>query len=120
MTGILILAHGSREKETEATLGQIADMLKQLLNTENIESAFLQFSETTLKKGLLKLVEKGIKNIKVVPYFLFDGVHIKEDVPAEIDAFLKEYPEVKICFGRTLGADERLAEILADRVRELI
>jgi sirohydrochlorin ferrochelatase len=123
MLGILILAHGSREKETEKTLATIIDMVKKELsseNIENIECAFLQFVETNLEKGLLKLIEKGSDDIKVIPYFLFEGVHIKEDIPMEINEFLKEYPNVKISFGKTLGTDERLAQIVADRVREVI
>jgi len=118
--GVLILAHGSREKSTEDTLSIIMKMLRQELNLENIESAYLQFSENNLEKGLLKFINKGITDIKVIPYFLFEGIHIKEDIPKEIDEFLKKYPGVKISFGHTLGADKRLAETLADRVREII
>lgn len=120
MNGVLILAHGSREKETEETLEKIVSMVKENLGLEDVEKAFLQFSETNLEKGLLNLMAKGIRDIKVVPYFLFDGVHIREDIPKEIEEFLKEYPDVRITFGRTLGDDVRLSRILADRVRELL
>ena len=34
--------------------------------------------------------------------------------------FAKGYPGVKITMGRTLGADRRLADIVADRIRELV
>lgn len=120
MNGVLILAHGSREKETEETLTSILAMLKTKLGMEHIEKAFLQFSECNLECGLKKLVDQGIKDIKVIPYFLFEGVHIKEDIPKELADFTKNYPEVQITFGKTLGSDARLAEILADRVKELI
>jgi len=120
MTGVLILAHGSREKETEQTLERIIAMLKEILGLEYIEKAFLQFSECNLEQGLKNLIAKGITEIKVVPYFLFEGVHIKEDIPKEIEEFLKDYPHIQIAFGRTLGADIRLSQVLADRVRELI
>lgn len=120
MKAVLILAHGSRQSETEDTLKCIVDMLKQELETDNIETAFLQFSEINLHKGLTTLIEKGATDIKIVPYFLFEGVHIKEDIPGEIEEFKKEYPDVSIQLGRTLGADRRLAQILKDRVLEII
>lgn len=120
MTGVLVLAHGSREKETESTLDKIVSSLNQRLQGTHIESAFLQFSDTNLKKGLLKLIDNGVTDIKVVPYFLFEGVHIKEDIPNEIKAFNQEYPNVKITLGRTLGVDQRLTEVLEDRIKELI
>ena len=120
MTGVLVLAHGSREKETEATLDQIVSLLKAKLNIKHIEKAFLQFSDMSLGKGLEKLIDQGVNDIKVVPYFLFEGVHIKEDIPNEIKEFAQSYPQVRITLGRTLGADRRLAEVLADRIKELV
>lgn len=123
MTGILILAHGSRKSETENTLQKIIEMVKAELKSANnvplVEYAFLQFSDNNLEMGLKKLVDHGADKIKIIPYFLFDGVHILEDIPAEIDAFLKENPEVEIRFGQTLGADIRLAKIVVDRVKEM-
>jgi len=118
--GILILAHGSRQKETEETLNSVAAMLKQEVEAEIIETAFLQFSEKNLFEGLKSLTQKGATDIKIVPYFLFEGVHIKEDIPNEIGEFKKDNPNIKIQLGRTLGADKRLALILKDRVLEMI
>jgi sirohydrochlorin ferrochelatase len=120
MTGVLILAHGSREKETEATLAQIVSLLKEKLQLDKIESAFLQFSEPNVERGLAQLISQGVTDIKVVPYFLFAGVHIKEDIPKAIREFNKSCPQVKITMGETLGADPRLADVLADRVKSLL
>ncbi len=119
MIGILILAHGSREKQTEHTMDLILSSLQKKLPETYIEKAFLQFSETNLEKSIQKMVDQGITDIKVVPYFLFEGVHIREDIPNEIRQLSQRYPDVRITMGRTLGADPRLADILADRVKEL-
>ncbi|UWG98192.1 CbiX/SirB N-terminal domain-containing protein [Dehalobacter sp. DCM] len=123
MTGILILAHGSRQSETENTLKEIIAMvqteLKTTISADLITYAFLQFSENNLEMGLKKLVDQGVNKIKIIPYFLFDGVHIQEDIPAEIDEFLKDNPGVEISFGKTLGADRRLAKILVDRISDM-
>jgi sirohydrochlorin ferrochelatase len=120
MKGILIVAHGSREKETEETFKKIVVMLRKKLENENIEYAFMQFCEKTIEKAIAQLVNNGVNDIKVIPYFLFDGVHIKEDIPAKINELCSIYPDIKISFGNTLGADYRLADILADRVSEIL
>lgn len=119
MTGILILAHGSRQKETENTLLKIIQLVKAELKSELVQHAFLQFSENNLEKGLKTLIDQGATEIQVIPYFLFDGVHILEDIPAEVENFLKAHPDVKISLGRTLGADQRLAQMLVEQVREM-
>lgn len=120
MKGILILAHGSREKSTEDTLVEIILQLKEEMMEYLIESAYLQFSEMNLEAGLNKLVAQGADDIKVIPYFLFDGVHIKEDIPKEIEEYLEDKKGIKISMGKTLGTDPRLAMILTDRVREAL
>jgi sirohydrochlorin ferrochelatase len=124
MKGLLILAHGSKWKETEETLSVVVDMLREELGNSSgigaIETAFLQFSDKTLHSGLKALADKGIDDIVVIPYFLFAGTHIKEDIPEEIAEFTKEYPNIRIHFGNTLGTDKRLALILKDRVIEMM
>lgn len=119
MTGILLLAHGSREGDTEKTMRQITEYVKAELQNDLVEEAYLQFRDINLEKGLESLIARGADAITIIPYFLFAGVHIKEDIPAEIKAFNQHYPHVKITMGRTLGDDKRLADIIVDRVREI-
>ena len=94
MTGILLLAHGSREGDTEETMTQMTRFVKAQFKNELIDEAYLQFRGKNLEKGLLSLMGRGADDIKVIPYFLFEGVHIKEDIPAEIDTFRKAHPDV--------------------------
>lgn len=63
MTGVLILAHGSCEKETDLTLNIIANATKEVLGIQMIETATLRFSENNLRIGLLNLIDKGATNI---------------------------------------------------------
>ena len=124
MKGVLILAHGSRRKETENTLkaviGALKEELEQTGEVNEIETAFLQFSERNLHAGLKALTDKGVEEIVVAPYFLFEGIHILEDIPDEIAGFTKQYPHIKIRLAKPLGKDKRLAMILKDRIMELI
>ena len=120
MKGVLILAHGSREDDTEKTMDAIAEMVKEKLPDTIIETAYLQFRERDLKNGLENLIRQGANDILLIPYFLFSGVHIRHDIPAEIDEFLRNRKDVKIRMGDTLGADPRFAEVLAERIRQTL
>ena len=117
MKGVLVIAHGSRANETEATLEAVLSMVKKKLPETFIEHAFMEFSDRTIEKGVSALNAKGVTEIKVVPYFLFTGIHIKEDIPNMVAECAVNYPGVKITMGEPLGADERLADILVDRIR---
>lgn len=117
MKGILVLAHGSRIEATKNTINQVVDMVREKVKEFPIVIAYMEFCEENIEHGIKALVEQGVDQIKVVPYFLFEGIHIRKDIPEEIQEALKDYPGVTVEMGETLGVDERLADILADRIR---
>lgn len=116
MNGVLILAHGSRVQKTQDTITAVVDIAKSKLKDIPVEIAYMEFCDVNIAKGLSLLAEKGVTNIKAVPYFLFEGIHIKEDIPNEIGEWLKDNEGITVTMGETLGADPRLADILVDRI----
>ena len=116
MKGVLVVAHGSRVKETETTLVSVLKIVEDILPGVRIEHAFMEFSERTLEKGVAALVAHGVTEIKIVPYFLFTGVHLREDIPRMVERCVSSHPEVEVVMGEALGVDRRLAEILVDRI----
>jgi len=119
MNGILILAHGSKRQETEQTLNSLVSKVKQKTGEKLVVPAYLQFSEQNLKAGIEQLIDSGANDIKVVPMFLFDGVHVTQDIPEELNAIMAKHPGIKIRMSKHLGDDDRIAEIIADRIRSL-
>jgi sirohydrochlorin ferrochelatase len=118
MKSVLVVAHGSRAKGTEAVLEAVLAMVKAKMPNAIIEGAFMEFSERTLEKGVSALAAQGATEIKIVPYFLFTGVHLQEDIPQMGAACAASFPGVKITMGEPLGVDERLADILVDRIAD--
>ena len=120
MKGVLIVGHGSRRKETALTLESVVEMARKRLPYILVEIAYMEFSERSIPAGLDALTSRGANEIAVVPYFLFDGIHIREDIPEELKKYRAEHPDVKITMGKPLGEDERLGAILADRVLQCL
>ena len=118
MKGILVIAHGSRAKETEATLDSVLSMVKAKLPDIIMECAFMEFSDRSVEKGVSALAERGVSEIKIVPYFLFMGVHLKRDIPEMVAKCAAGFPDIKITMGEPLGVDERLADIIVDRIQK--
>ena len=114
--GVLVVAHGSRAKETETALEAVLSTVKAKMPETIIEYAFMEFSDRTIEKGLSALASK-VTEIKVVPYFLFMGIHIKKDIPNIVAACAVNFPGITITMGKPLGPDERLADILVDRIK---
>ena len=116
MKAVLVIAHGSRVKETERTLVAVLNMVRERMPDLCIEHAFMEFSDQTPAKAVQSLVDQKVTEIKVVPYFLFTGVHLNEDIPAIIKGCMADHPNVRVIMGEPLGVDVRLADILVDRI----
>ncbi|MCL1836033.1 MAG: CbiX/SirB N-terminal domain-containing protein [Treponema sp.] len=116
MKGILVVAHGNREKETGAIFDTILSMVKVQLPETTIEYACLKYSDRTIEKGIEALAARGITEITIVPYFLFVGKHLKVDLPYMVAQCAPKFPEIQITIGEVLGIDQRLADILVDRI----
>ncbi|MCX7843467.1 MAG: CbiX/SirB N-terminal domain-containing protein [Clostridia bacterium] len=116
MEGILILAHGSKRQETERIMNSLVSKVKAKTGKHLVQAAYLQFSEQNLEAGIEGLAREGARDIKVVPMFLFDGVHVTEDIPKELDAIKEKHPGLKISMTKHLGDDDRIADIIVDRI----
>ncbi len=119
MNSILILAHGSQIKETEAIVDSLVEKVKKRTGSELVQAAYLQFSEQDLESGIRQLSDKGADSIKVVPMFIFDGVHVTQDIPGELEEIRARYPDIKINLSRHIGDDDRLADIITDRAASI-
>lgn len=119
MNGILILAHGSKRTETEQTLNILVDKVKAKTGEKLVMPSYLQFSDQNLEVGIDKLVELGATSISIVPMFLFDGVHVTQDIPQELEQIKQKHKGITIRMSGHLGADDRIADIIVDRIESL-
>lgn len=122
--GIVILAHGSRAEVPEANqiLLQMVEMVKTKTNGENVRPAYMNSRSPGphLAQAVAALVAEGYREIIIAPWFLTNGLHIQQDIPEILAELRVSYPQIKIELARPLGADSRLADILLDRIREVI
>jgi len=120
--GVVILAHGSRAIAWEANqlVVKIVEMYKAKMGNKNVKPAYMnsQSGGPSLEEAVTELVNEGLTEIIVAPWFLTDGLHIREDIPEIINTLEEKYPQIKITLAKVLGADERIVDILIDRVEE--
>jgi sirohydrochlorin cobaltochelatase len=54
-----------------------------------------------------------------MPYFLHRGAHIKRDIITNINATLEKYRFQNVFMTKHLGVDERLVDLIVERVKEV-
>jgi precorrin-8X/cobalt-precorrin-8 methylmutase len=122
-TGVIILCHGSRGErgivEVTEALRKVTEGVKPLLppGVEVIGAAF-QFNHPTLEEAVESLVVRGVERIVIMPYFLFAGRHITEDIPRLVEGLRVSYLDKKFLVTKPLGFEEHFVVSVAKRIEE--
>ena len=117
-TAILLMAHGSRIAEANNAAYEIAEMIRAASEFEIVEVAFREMHPPDIQSAIDRCVAQGAERILLMPYFLFVGAHVREDLPAEMTLAAQRYPQVEFAMGNHLGAHRKLAEIVIERIAE--
>jgi sirohydrochlorin ferrochelatase len=114
MKALLLIAHGSRRKQSNDEVVILADRLKLNCSEqyEIIHAGFLELAETLIPDGIKKCVDDGATSIVVLPYFLNSGRHVIEDIPNIVNETKSHYPNINIKIAPHLGASNLIMELL--------
>lgn len=120
--GILLVDHGSRRPEANALIESLAEVLRTKLQLHSdagewfVRTAHLEIEAPDIAEGVAACVSDGAERILIHPFFLVPGRHSQVDVPEQAAAAQRKHPEVEIRVTRSLGPDDKLVEIVLDRV----
>ena len=114
MTGLILFAHGSPVPSANDAVHAVTLELGRRIGRE-VETAFLECSPPTMADAVAALVERGVTKIRVVPYFLTTGIHLKRDLPRIVEQLRPIYPSVSIEVAQPLDGHPALLDILVDR-----
>jgi len=114
MNALLLVAHGSRRKQSNDEVDRLAEKLRDNCSGQYkiIHSAFLELAETLIPDGIKKCIDDGATSVIVLPYFLNSGRHVIEDIPAIVNETRGHYPDVDIRIAPHLGASDLMMELL--------
>ena len=116
-TALIVLAHGSRNPvASDQFMALVAQLQAQ--RGESVSAAFMELAAPSLAEAVAEAVVAGANEIVVQPCFLFDGNHIRRDVPEMLAGLQTQHPSVAFRCGRPIGPDRRIVEILLERAAE--
>ncbi len=141
--GVLLVGHGSRLPYGKDIISQIAEIYKEKTDY-HVAVGFMNMSKPSIPSAINHLANIGVEKIVVTPVFLAPGVHTTQDIPQILglnDINLKhnhqedsehnhshkhdeDVEEIRfkgeIIYTEPLGADERIANIIKDRVDDAL
>lgn len=114
MKGTVVVGHGSRSKDAVDVFFKIVDRLRNKIEGE-VEGCFMELSKPNIPETFKKMYENGVREFTVLPYFLFNGIHIKEDIPEILREIKEKYGDIKISMAGPLGYHEYIIDMLKER-----
>lgn len=110
-TGILLFGHGARDPAWARPMERAREHLVTSAPEIAVELGFLEFMQPGLGEAIDRLVARGAERITVVPMFLAQGGHLKNDLPVLLEAAREKHPSCEI--RQTLAAGESETVIAA-------
>jgi sirohydrochlorin cobaltochelatase len=113
-SAIILFAHGARDPEWAAPFRRMVARLRAARPDLPVQLAFLELMQPALADAVAGMAADGIKRITLVPLFLAQGGHLKEDLPRLLDDIRRSHPGVTIDVSQAIGDSEVLTAAIAD------
>lgn len=115
MKGLLLVAHGSRRVQSNEEIATVAHALESRVQAQfaHTTHAFLELAEPSIPEGIDSLIQQGVSEITILPYFLSAGRHVHEDVPGIVQSKQQLHPDVPMTIAPYIGEASEMIDVLA-------
>jgi sirohydrochlorin cobaltochelatase len=115
-TALVLFAHGSRDPEWPSPLRRVRAAVLAGAPGLRVELAFLEFITPNLQDCVSSMVSEGFDRIVVVPMFIAQGGHLKNDLPMIVDELRVRFPTVVFEMPGPVGEAESVVQAMATHV----
>jgi sirohydrochlorin ferrochelatase len=121
MRALLIIAHGSRRKESNDEVCRLAERIREnsVPAFNLVDCAFLEISSPQVDSAIADLVDEGATEINIFPYFLSAGTHVASDIPRIIAEEKALYPNVRFSVLPHLGALQGISSLILNHIYKI-
>jgi sirohydrochlorin cobaltochelatase len=112
-SGLILFAHGARDarwrEPFERLLAKVAAQRPEVA----VSLAFLELMQPDLAGAVDALAARGCDVVRVFPVFLGQGGHVRQSLPAAVDAVRRTHPSIRIDLQSAVGEDDDVLERIA-------
>ncbi|PLS18296.1 sirohydrochlorin chelatase [Bacillus sp. M6-12] len=117
MDAILYIMHGSRVSKGVEQAAAFINRCMQSVEVPIQEYCFLELADPNIEAAFQRCIERGATRIHALPVLLLTAAHAKEDIPTELSRIHKYFPEVELRYGRPVGVDSNMVDILVEKIQ---
>ncbi len=115
-TALILFAHGARDPEWASPLWRVRAAVRAQSPDLRVELAFLEFLAPNLPDCVGSLVPEGFDRIVIVPMFIAQGGHLKNDLPLILNELRQNNPDVLFELAGPVGEAESIVQAMAAHV----
>lgn len=109
---LLLVAHGSRRENANLEVFALGQHLSASVEFDRVSVAFLELAQPSIPDGIDQAIAAGATRIVVLPYFLSDGRHVGEGIPALLAAARARYSACDIEMTPYLGQSPAIVNVV--------
>ena len=114
---VVLVGHGSKAKDFDGAMKKVARALRKG-PFASVCCAYLEINSPSIPEAVESAVRDGSREVRVLPYFLLSGRHIREDIPRIVSEERGRWKnKAKIVLCPYLGFDPRIVEVVRERVK---
>ena len=113
-TGLILFAHGARDPRWAEPFERLRQKVAAARPGMPVALAFLELMTPHLGTATAALVAQGCTSIRVVPIFLGQGGHVRQDLPRLIGEAQFRHPAVGFELTTAVGEDESVLSRIAE------
>ncbi|HTL71087.1 MAG TPA: CbiX/SirB N-terminal domain-containing protein [Candidatus Eisenbacteria bacterium] len=114
---VLLVGHGSRARGFESAMKRVAGKIAAGRD-EEVACAYLEIAPPSVPEAIARLAASGAVEIRILPYFLQSGRHVRRDLPKLVRDEARRHRGVRLRLCPYLGYDDRLVAVVKKRLAE--
>lgn len=117
---MILFGHGARDPEWRRPIDAIHAAIIKTLPQVRVEIAFHEFIGPGLSEMVARLHADNHREIIVVPIFIAQGGHLRQEVPAEIESLRSRYPDCALTLEAAVGESSTVQRAIATHCAALL
>lgn len=97
---------------------KVALQLKKDRRFGDVLCAYLEIARPSIGEAIDICAQKSPREIRILPYFVLTGRHVKSHIPEIAAAAKKKHKNIKITLCSYLGYDEMIVRLTKKRILE--
>lgn len=110
---VVLFGHGARDPAWSKPLERVRDRVRASSPGLGVELAFLEFMTPALDEAIDALAAAGARRIVIVPMFIAQGGHLKNDLPKLVARAARRHPQREIVQASAVGEADAVIDAMA-------